>query len=73
MGCISVHTERVGGTLRVCTVRTGGTLRVSVSVVCTADIEEGYVRTGSQCVWLTEDNLWEAAVAVESNRQWTAG
>lgn len=73
MGCISTHTARLGGTLKAGTARLGGTLRISVSQVCTVDISGPYVRASPECVWLTDDDLREAYVAVESNRTWTAG
>lgn len=70
MGCISTHTTRQGGDLRTEATRQGGTLDISVSLVCSVNLQEPYIRVSPDFVWLTESNLWTAVMQVESNRPW---
>lgn len=81
MGCITTHTTRQGGDLRTEATRQGGTLGVSVareggsldirlSLVCSVNLQEPYIRVSPDFVWLTESNLWQAVMQVESNRPW---
>ena len=72
MGCIATKTRREGGDLRTETGRQGGTLNISVSLVCTVNLQKPYLRVEPEYVWLTESNLWEAIVGVETNRAWVA-
>lgn len=72
MGCIATKTERQGGDLRTAAAREGGELNISVSLVCTVNLQAPYLRVEPEYVWLTESNLWEAIVSVETNRAWKA-
>lgn len=81
MGCITTHTTRQGGDLRteatrqggalgVSVAREGGALGIRVSLVCSVNLQEPYIRVSPDYVWLTESNLWTAVMQVESNRPW---
>lgn len=82
MGCIATHTTRIGGfrtetgrlggNLSTRFQREGGTLLVSVSLVCSVNNANGYVRVEPEYIWLTESNLFSAIVNVESNTGWKA-
>lgn len=68
MGCIQTYTTRQGGDLRTEATRQGGAL--GVSLVCSVNLQEPYIRVSPDFVWLTESNLWTAVMQVESNRPW---
>ena len=70
MGCIATHTTRQGGDLQTEATRQGGTLGIRVSLVCSVNLQEPYIRVEPEYVWLTESNLWQAVMQVESNRAW---
>ena len=70
MGCIQTYTTRQGGDLRTEATRQGGALDISVSLVCSVNLQEPYIRVSPDFVWLTESNLWTAVMQVESNRPW---
>ena len=82
MGCIATHTTRQGrdlrteatrqgGALGVSVARLGGALGIRVSLVCSVNLQEPYIRVEPEYIWLTESNHWKAIVQVESNRAWT--
>ena len=81
MGCRATHTTRQGGDLRteatrqggalgVSVAREGGALGIRVSLVCSVNLQEPYIRVSPDFVWLTESNLWTAVMQVEANRPW---
>ena len=72
MGCISVHTSRIGGNLSVDTRRIGGTCHVTTSLVCSINVAKNYVRVEPQYLWLTESNQFRDIVNVYSDVQWKA-
>ena len=83
MGCIATHTTRQGGDLRteatrqggalgISVAREGGALGIRVSLVCTVNLQKPFLRVEPEYVWLTESNLWQAVVGVETNRAWKA-
>lgn len=72
MGCISVHTSRIGGNLSVDTRRIGGTCHVTTSLVCSINVAKNYVRVEPKYIWLTESNQFRDIVNVYSDVQWKA-
>ena len=81
MGCIATHTTRQGGDLQteatrqggalgISVAREGGALGIRVSLVCSVNLQEPYIRVSPDYVWLTESNLWTAVMQVEANRPW---
>lgn len=83
MGCISVHTSRIGGNLfvdtariggglSIGTTRIGGTCHVTTSLICSINVANGYVRVEPKFIWLTESNNYTEIVEVFSNTDWKA-
>ena len=72
MGCISVHTSRIGGNLSVDTRRIGGTCHVTTSLVCSINVAKNYVRVEPKYIWLTESNQFRDIVNVYSDVKWKA-
>lgn len=72
MGCISVHTSRIGGNLSVDTRRIGGTCHVTTSLVCSINVAKNYVRVEPKYLWLTESNQFRDIVNVYSDVEWKA-
>lgn len=61
MGCIRVHTTRIGNDCKVTT-----------SLVCSVNLAKNYVRVEPKYIWLTESNQFRDIVNVYSDVEWKA-
>lgn len=69
MGCLSVHTERIGEGLKVSSRRVGGGLKVSCGLVCSVNAAK-ILKVEPKHIFLMEANGYTEEVCVISNIEW---
>ena len=69
MGCLSVHTERIGEGINVSCYRVGGGLKVSCGLVCSVNTAN-ILKIEPKHIFLMEANGYTEEVCVISNVEW---
>lgn len=69
MGCLCVHTERVGEGLKVSSRRVGEGLRVSCGLVCSVNTAR-VLKVEPKYIFLMEANNYTEEVCVIANIKW---
>ena len=69
MGCLNVHTKRIGEGLKVSSCRVGGGLKVSCGLVCSVNAAK-ILKVEPKHIFLMEANGYTEEVCVISNIEW---
>lgn len=69
MGCLNVHTKRIGEGLKVSSSRIGSGLKVSCGLVCSVN-ESNILKVEPKYIFLMEANNYTEEVCVISNVEW---
>lgn len=69
MGCLSVHTKRIGEGLKVSSRRIGKGLQVSCGLVCSVNTAR-VLKVEPKYIFLMEANNYTEDVCVISNVEW---
>lgn len=69
MGCLRVHTERIGEGLKVSSRRVGKGLRVSCGMVCSVNAAR-VLKVEPEYIFLMEANNYTEEVCVIANIKW---
>lgn len=69
MGCLSVHTRRIGEGMKVSSQRIGEGLQVSCGLVCSVN-KARELKVEPKYIFLTEANHYTEEVCVIANIKW---
>lgn len=69
MGCLNVHTKRIGEGLKVSSSRIGSGLKVSCGLVCSVNTAKE-LKVEPRYIFLMESNNYTEEVCVISNVEW---
>mgnify|MGYP000307587763 CR=1 FL=1 len=69
MGCLNVHTRRIGEGLQVSSERVGGGLKVSCGLVCLVNAAR-ILKVEPKYIFLMEANNYTEEVCIISNVEW---
>ena len=69
MGCLNVHTKRIGEGLKVSSSRIGSGLKISCGLVCSVNAAN-ILKVEPKYIFLMEANNYTEEVCVISNVEW---